>query len=473
MARRSPRQPDPEPLQRTHRPYPPSRPRRALRSVPWTAAVAVAAVLTAGCADTLASDPASGGIPTTAAPAGDGSAGTTEDGGLGGEGATDPAWMTTPVAVVPVATVTQPTALTVAPNGADLWITERQGRIRLLQRDTTGGAERFTLVAEPVLDLSDEVGVDGEGGLLGLVPSQDGTELFVNYTDRDGTTVVAAHPVTGDATVGPAAEARTVLTIDQPYSNHNGGDLHIGPDRMLYISVGDGGSGGDPLGSGQDTGTLLGSLLRIDPTPSAGAGYTVPADNPLVGEAGTRPEIWLYGVRNPWRFSFDPGTGDLWIGDVGQNRIEEIDRLPAGPDGTGAGAGDNLGWNRMEGNEPYDTSPGPPASGYVGPILTYTHDGGACSVTGGEVVRDPALPGLDGVYLFADFCRAGLIGVEPRDGGEPAAAALTVADEPDVGLNGIVAFGRGPDNELYTVAQGGAISRIVDPGALDMIIPSG
>lgn len=432
------------------------------------AGAALAAALTAGCADTLASDPATGGIPTTAAPASStpNAAGTDET-------ADDPAWMTTPVAVVTVATVTQPTALTVAPNGTDLWITERQGRIRRLERTVADGTERFVLAPEPVLDLSGGVGVAGEGGLLGLVVSVDGEELFVNYTDTGGTTVVAAHPVLDDATVGPADQARTVLTIDQPYSNHNGGDLHIGPDRLLYVSVGDGGSGGDPLGSGQDTGTLLGSLLRIDPTPSADAGYTVPADNPLVDDPDARPEIWLYGVRNPWRFSFDPGTGDLWIGDVGQNRIEEIDRLPAGPDGTGAGAGDNLGWNRMEGDEPYDTSPGPPATGHVGPILTYTHDGGACSVTGGEVVRDPALPGLYGVYLFADFCRAGVVGLQPRDNDQPAAAALTVGNDPGDALSGIVAFGRGPDNELYTVAQGGAISRIVDPASLDAVTPSG
>ncbi|HSW43270.1 MAG TPA: PQQ-dependent sugar dehydrogenase, partial [Patescibacteria group bacterium] len=223
--------------------------------------------------------------------------------------------------------------------GGRLFVLEQEGRVRVI-RDGR-------LLPAPYLDIADRVGSGGERGLLGIAfaPTFAGDgRLFVNYTDRAGDTVVSEFRAPDPAAdrADPGSE-RVLLRIDQPFPNHNGGALVTGPDGLLWIATGDGGSGGDPLDNGQRLDTLLGKLLRIDPRPAAGAPYTIPEDNPFEGRAGVRAEIWAYGLRNPWRFSFDRATGDLWIGDVGQASFEEVNRWPAG-----SPAGPNFGWNTME-----------------------------------------------------------------------------------------------------------------------------
>ena len=222
--------------------------------------------------------------------------------------------------------------------------------------------------------------------------------LYLHYSVQpDGDTRVVSYAMSGDTV--DTGSRRELLAVEQPYPNHNGGSIEFGPDGHLYVALGDGGSGGDPEGNGQDTGALLGKILRIDPAGATGDAYAVPPDNPFADGAAGAPEVWLYGVRNPWRITFDPETGDLWVADVGQNAYEEIDLLPAA-DGGGRGA--NLGWNEMEATHPFEGGSNP--DGAVLPVFEYDRSEGACSVTGGVVYRGAAIPGLDGAYLFTDFC---------------------------------------------------------------------
>ncbi len=219
-----------------------------------------------------------------------------------------------------VATVEQPLAIAIRKGDPSLYVAEKTGRVVAIRNGH--------VMARPVLDLSRAVSLGGEQGLLGLAFSPNGRYLYVNYTDVNGDTRIVVYAMRGDHAV--VRSRRQVLFVDQPYDNHNGGDLVFGPDGDLYIGLGDGGSGGDPQGNGQNLGTLLGqdASHRL-PTPTGAKPYAVPRDNPFVGEPGARPEIWAYGLRNPWRYSFDPATGDLWIADVGQSAWEEIDRVPA------------------------------------------------------------------------------------------------------------------------------------------------
>ncbi len=219
-----------------------------------------------------------------------------------------------------------------------------------------------------VLDISADVSDGAEQGLLGLAFDPTGQRAYIDHTDRDGNTMIDEHTVGADGTFAP--EPRRLLAIDQPYPNHNGGQVVFGPDGMLYIGMGDGGAGGDPERRASNPAELLGKILRIDPTPSATLPYTVPPDNPFVADAGTRPEIWATGLRNPWRFSFDAVTGDLWIGDVGQDAVEEIDAAPATA-GRDAGKGLFFGWSALEGDQPYNDDV--PAAGATPPFSTYRH----------------------------------------------------------------------------------------------------
>ena len=296
------------------------------------------------------------------------------------------------------------------------FVAEQAGRIRIVDR--TGVADR------PFLDISAEVRSGGEQGLLGLAFHPDfpaDPRFFVDYTDRDGNTVISEYRVdAADTNVADPASERAILHIDQPFPNHNGGAVVFGPDGMLYIGMGDGGSGGDPYGNGQRTDTLLGKILRIDVGgPSAGADrpYAVPADNPFVQVAGARPEIWLTGLRNPWRIRFDPASGDLWIGDVGQNAWEEIDVARAGIGGL------DFGWNRMEGFHCYQPSEGCDQTGLTLPVAEYGHDQG-CAVIGGVVVRGSGQPAIDGRYVFSDSCSGNLWLIDPAGEGrrEPTIA---------------------------------------------------
>ncbi|MCZ7534910.1 MAG: PQQ-dependent sugar dehydrogenase [Acidimicrobiia bacterium] len=243
------------------------------------------------------------------------------------------------------------------------------------------------------------------------------------------------------------ATRRELLRVEQPFANHNGGNIAFGPDGMLYIGLGDGGSAGDPEGNGQDLGTLLGKILRIDPRPSGNAPYSVPNDNPFASDADARAEIWMYGLRNPWRFSWDRVTRDLWIGDVGQNEWEEIDFAPAGEQGL------NFGWNAREGAHDFE---GSVPDGVVDPIYEYSHADGGVSVTGGFVYRGTAIPELAGAYVFADFAQGDLIVVKQDDG--------VLTDERDLGVNAgaVSTFGEDSSGELYVADISGRALRL-DP----------
>jgi glucose/arabinose dehydrogenase len=335
-----------------------------------------------------------------------------------------------------IATVEQPLAIAIRRGDPSLYVAEKTGRVVAI-RDGH-------VVAQPVLDLSRAVSLGGEQGLLGLAFSPNGRSLYVNYTDVNGDTRIVSYAMHGDHVVPNAR--RQVLFVDQPYDNHNGGDLVFGPDGDLYIGLGDGGSGGDPHGNGQSLGTLLGKMLRIDPTPLGPRPYRVPADNPFVGDPGARPEIWAYGLRNPWRYSFDPATGDLWIADVGQSAWEEIDRVPGGSKG-----GENFGWNLLEGTHRYA---GAAPAGAVPPVYEYPHTGGACVVIGGDVYRGSAIPALVGDYVFADLCLGTLQALRVQPDGSVAHVDLA-ATLPDVS-----SFGTDAAGELYVTSLDGGVYRL-------------
>jgi len=362
----------------------------------------------------------------------------------------DPAAVPPPVALSlhPVATGLSRPVLVTSPPGdsARLFIVEQTGTIRVVRHDT--------LLATPFLDLSALVSCCGEQGLLGLAfhPQYHANgRLYVNYTDTSGDTRVVRYTVSADPDVADAASAFPILAQTQPFSNHNGGMLAFGHDGYLYIGLGDGGSGGDPQGNGQDLGTWLGKLLRVDV--DGGSPYAVPPTNPFAGSATARPEIWAYGLRNPWRFSFDRATGDLWIADVGQGSREEIDVQSAGSAG-----GANYGWNVMEGTQCYQAGCTPPA-GAVPPVLDYTHDDGSCSITGGYVYRGGAIPALQGAYLYADYCRGWVRSLRYAGGG-----VTDLTDRPSLAPGGpISSFGEDARGELYVVEYGtaGTVYRIV------------
>jgi glucose/arabinose dehydrogenase len=295
-----------------------------------------------------------------------------------------------------------------------LFVVEQAGRIRLVK----DGA----LVERPFLDITERIASGGERGLLGLAFHPDyptDPRFFVDYTDRDGNTVISQFTVSADPDLGDAESETVLMHIDQPFANHNGGAVVFGPDAMLYIGMGDGGSGGDPQGNGQRLDTHLGKILRIDVdvAPGSAAPYEVPADNPFATTAGAKPEIWHYGLRNPWRIRFDRATGDLWIGDVGQNAWEEIDVARAGQKGI------DYGWNTMEGSHCFHPSTGCDETGLTLPVAEYANGDVGCAVIGGVVLRDPSQGTLDGGYLFGDACTDNLWVLDPA-GDELHEAAL-------------------------------------------------
>jgi glucose/arabinose dehydrogenase len=327
-----------------------------------------------------------------------------------------------------------------------LFVTEQAGRIWVI-RD---GAR----LAQPFLDIEELVGSEGnEQGLLSVafhpLFAENG-RFFVNYTDRNGDTVVAAYTRSAESPdLADPASAAVLLTVPQPAPNHNGGLMKFGPDQYLYIGLGDGGRAGDPWGNAQNLDTLLGKLLRIDV--DGGAPYAVPADNPFVGQDGARPEIWAYGLRNPWRFSFDRASGDLYIGDVGQNEFEEVHFQPYASPG-----GENYGWDIMEGTACYDAESCEQA-GLEQPVAVYSHSGdeGGCSITGGYVYRGAAFPRLAGVYLYADYCSGNLWGMAGGPGAWQSALLATL----DIRAT---SFGEDDAGELFVAdREGGGIYRVV------------
>jgi hypothetical protein len=266
----------------------------------------------------------------------------------------------------------------------------------------------------------------------------------VDYTDTAGDTRVERYRVSADPNVADPGSAKPILFVDQPYANHNGGLVVFGPDRKLYIGLGDGGSGGDPQGNGQNHGTLLGKLLRIDV--DAGDPYAVPPDNPFVGTNGARGEVWAYGLRNPWRFAFDREAGRLYIADVGQSSREEVDVVPA------ASGGLNYGWNVMEGDECYGAGSCNQA-GLTLPVLAYSHADG-CSITGGYVYRGQSIPALRGTYFYSDYC-SGWLKSFRYDGG------VTEQRDWSIGLGSVLSFGEDSAGELYVLTAGGTVYRLV------------
>jgi glucose/arabinose dehydrogenase len=302
------------------------------------------------------------------------------------------------------------------------------------------------LLAAPFLDISNRVGSNtSERGLLGLAfhPKYKETGYFyVNYTDNNGNTVISRFKVTSDLNIADPASEKKLLGVQQPFPNHNGGSVVFGPDGYLYLGLGDGGSQGDPHGNGQSTKTLLGKILRIDI--DHGDPYAIPADNPFASGGGNA-EIWAYGLRNPWRFSFDPATGDLYIGDVGQDIWEEIDYLPAGSPG-----GANFGWNAMEGKHPFKGSDSP---SFIAPVIDYSHSEGGCSVTGGYVYRGAVLPEWNGVYFYGDYCSGKVWGLL-KNGLDWKSAFLF-----DTKMS-ISTFGVDENGEIYLAWYGGGIYRL-------------
>jgi glucose/arabinose dehydrogenase len=313
-----------------------------------------------------------------------------------------------------------------------------------------------SLLPSPFLDISALIGdSSNEKGLLGLAfhprYSENGF-FYVNYTDTSGDTVIARYSVSAtNPNRADPASARIILRIDQPFANHNGGQLVFGPDRYLYIGMGDGGSGGDPGNRAQNPGDLLGKMLRIDV--DSGNPYAVPASNPFVGRPGVRGEIWALGLRNPWRFSFDRATGDLYIADVGQGEREEINFTPA----TSIG-GENYGWRRMEGSRCFNPSTNCNNGSLVLPIIEYDHSVG-CSVTGGYVYRGTQNPRLKGLYVYGDYCTGMIWGASRNAAGTWTSRVLIDTSHQ------ISTFGEDLAGELYVARHhptGGAIFRIVD-----------
>jgi len=348
------------------------------------------------------------------------------------------------VRLVQVGSFTQPIGVTGAPGDASrVFVVQRGGQVMLL----LNGHEQ----ARPFLDLSNLVYSQGsdEQGLLGLAfaPNYSSTGIFyVDYTiANNDVRVVQYQRSESNPNLADPASAHLVLTIDHHlYTNHNGGQLAFGPEGDLFIGVGDGGSEDDPDNNGQNTDTLLGKILRIDPSP--GGGYTIPSSNPFVGQAGKRAEIWAYGLRNPWRFSFDRSTGALIIGDVGQDLQEEVDFAPAG---TGAGA--NYGWSIWEGDRRNKPGDAPHA---VFPVLVALHSSGYCAIIGGFVVRDRTLPSLYGRYLFGDNCRPEIESVSLSRG---RAAGLHATA---LNVSATTSFGEDASRHIYIASLNGPVYRI-------------
>ena len=337
-----------------------------------------------------------------------------------------------------------PVFMTSAHDGTGrLFVVEKGGRIKVIRRDGT-------VLPTPLIDLSARVSKGSEQGLLGLAfhPNfRTNGKFYVDFTNLAGATVINEYRLSPPGSNRVTLPGRRVLTIAQPYANHNGGDIAFGPDGFLYIGMGDGGSAGDPGNRAQSLNTLLGKILRINVNGHTRTrGYLIPSSNPYVGRVG-RDEIWSYGLRNPWRFSFDRTTGDLVIGDVGQNAVEEIDFSPGA-----SSRGANYGWRPWEGRRRNFDEPAP---GTVFPVITHSHGEGYCSITGGYVVRDPRLTGWVGRYLYGDFCR-GRIESARLSSGKATEQRSTGLEVPSLSSFGEDALGR-----VYAVSLDGAVYRIV------------
>lgn len=346
--------------------------------------------------------------------------------------------------------LSSPLLLTAPAGDPRLFIVEQPGRIRVVKDGS--------LLPTPFLDLTDRVEGGGERGLLGLAFHPRYGEngfLYVNYTDRQGATQVVRFRVrSDDPDRGDPASAHTILSIAQPQSNHNGGHLAFAPDGTLWIGTGDGGGGGDPQNQSQNPNTLLGAMLRIDV--DGGDPYTIPAGNPYAGGGG-RPEVWAIGLRNPWRWAFDPPSGNVYIADVGQNRWEEVNVAPI------ANAGVNYGWRTMEGPDCFNPASGCTQTGLHIPVLSYGRDDG-CSITGGVVYRGTALSGMQGRYLYGDYCQGWLRSFRYEPGQGSTAPQASDPREHLRDLGRILSFGEDAGGEVYILTQDGRARKLVPAG---------
>ena len=340
-------------------------------------------------------------------------------------------------------TFKNPVYLASPPGDPRLFVVEQEGRIRIIRNGVT--------LPQPFLDIVPRVKSGGERGLLSIAFHPDYRRnglFFVDFTNSHGDTHVERFKVSSNPDIADSASALLILKIDQPYANHNGGLVMFGPDGMLYIGTGDGGSAGDPGSNGQSRNALLGKLLRINV--SRADPYTIPVGNPYASGTDGKPEVWATGMRNPWRFAFDRPSGLLYVADVGQNEIEEIDVVLA------SRAGVNYGWNTMEGDACYRPSSGCNKEGLEMPVLTYRHEGGACSITGGFVYRGRRVPEIVGHYFYADYCAGWIRSFRYQDG----IAADRRAWKTDSNVGHIVSFGEDSSGELYIVAENGKIFRV-------------
>jgi glucose/arabinose dehydrogenase len=356
----------------------------------------------------------------------------------------DPAQPPLPAALAlePVVSgLASPVFLTAPASDARLFIVEQPGRIRIV--------ENGSLQTTPFLDISSIISSGGERGLLGLAfHPQYATNgfFYVNYTGTDGHTRVVRYTVSANRNVANAASAKLIIRVDQPYANHNGGMIAFGPDNMFYIGMGDGGSGGDPQNHAQTRSDLLGDMLRLNV--DVGDPYTPAAGNPFLSTPNVLPEIWAYGLRNPWRFSFDRVGGNLYIADVGQDVREEVNVVPANQGGI------NYGWKLMEGSQCYVA--GCSQTGLTLPVLDYTHASGGCSITGGFVYRGTAIPGIVGHYFYSDYCAGFLRSFRYANG------AATEQHDWDLQLGSVFSFGEDSTGELYVLTGDGRVRRIVN-----------
>lgn len=345
-----------------------------------------------------------------------------------------------PVDLADLAPVAALTDVLAAPDGSGLWLVEQRGLIR-----RTGGGDQV------VLDVTDRTTADGERGLLGAVLIDDGRRLVVDYTSSaTGDTVIEMFDIAADGAVDPDTGIR-LLTIGQPFANHNGGDLEALPDGTILIATGDGGSAGDPRRVAQRLDDPLGKILRL--RPGTDPTRLVPVDNPWVGAPDADPLVWASGLRNPWRIDVDPLTGDLWVADVGQAALEEVSLAEAGGAVAG-GAGADFGWSAREGDDAYNSDVAPdPRAIPVDPIHTYPHADGECSITGGVVYRGTAIPDLWGWYVFADHCSGRVRALDRR---RNEIVELGVVERP-------TAIERGPGGEVFVATGGGEVFSVGRP----------
>jgi glucose/arabinose dehydrogenase len=368
---------------------------------------------------------------------------------VGGGGASPPPATSNSLRLQTVTAVLSSPVFLTAPTGdvGRLFIVEQGGLIRIL--NSLDGTPRAT----PFLDVAGLIVTGGERGLLGMAfdPNYAGNgRFYIYYTNTAGDIVIARYGVSTNPDIANAGAQAILKTIAHPTNqNHNGGMLAFGPDGCLYAGIGDGGGSGDPNGNAQNTNSLLGKILRLDPETGSACG----TDNPFANGTGGAPEVWSFGLRNPWRFSFDRSTGVLYIGDVGQDQREEVDAV-VGPN---AGQGVNFGWNIMEGFACFNPPSGCNSSGLTPPILDYSHDAGACSVTGGYVYRGTLNPAVNGSYFYADYC-AGFVRSFQLQGGRPSSQNTWPLLSPG---GQITSFGEDARGELYILTQTGGLSRIV------------